>query len=160
MRIVESKIEVKLARKEDIPWIVRHRIEMFRSMGYTDDILSNAQPEIEKFLENDWVDGLRCFLVIEEEIVVGGCAVSIYSRLPNPRKTHGAKIGYIHNLFIEPEYRNRGIATALLLEVITFCKNEGIFKFTLHDTAMSAGIYNRLGFKRVENYYDVWVDPE
>ncbi len=153
-------MKVRLAKREDIPWIVHHRIEMFRSMGYTDDILANARPEIEKFLENDWVGDPRCFLVIEEGTVVGGCAVSIYSRLPNPRKTHGAKIGYIHNLFIEPKYRNRGIATALLLEVFAICKNEGIFKFTLHDTDMSAGIYDRLGFKKVENYYDLWVDPE
>ena len=81
------------------------------------------------------------------------------TRLPNPKRIEESKIGYIHNVFVEPQFRSRGIATALLTEVISICKKEGILKFTLHDTEQSAEIYRRLGFTKVENYYELWIKP-
>ncbi|MHA1907656.1 MAG: GNAT family N-acetyltransferase [Candidatus Thorarchaeota archaeon] len=151
-------MEIRLANRENIPWIVHHRIEMFRSMGYDDKQLKSAKLKIEEFMQNDWDENIKCFLVIENGDVVGGCAVSIYSRLPNPKRVHSAKIAYIHNVFVEPDFRRKGIATALMVEVLSFFQKRGTLKFTLHDTEMSSGIYTKLGFSRVNNYYELWTD--
>jgi len=152
-------MKIRLAKREDIPWIVHHRIEMFRSMGYADEQLRSAIPKIEDFMENDWDDSIKCFLIIENGDTIGGCAVSIYSRLPNPRRVHSAKIAYIHNIFVEQKFRRKGIATALMTEILSYFQKRGIHKFTLHDTEMSSGIYSRFGFSKVKNYYELWIDP-
>jgi GNAT superfamily N-acetyltransferase len=153
-------MRMKLATREDIPWIVHHRIEMFRSMGYSESLLTKAKAEIESFMENEWDESIECFLVIIEEEVVGGCAVSVYSVLPNPRKTLAAKRACIHNMFVEPQFRNQGIATFLMTEVLSYCRKKGILKATLHDTDMSSGLYKKLGFTKVENYYELWMEPD
>ncbi|UCE08960.1 MAG: GNAT family N-acetyltransferase [Candidatus Thorarchaeota archaeon] len=153
-------MKIRLAQKDDIPRIIHHRIEMFRSMGYDDELLRRATPKIQDFMENEWDDSIKCFLATENGEVVGGCAVSVYSRLPNPRKIQCARIAYIHNVFVEPEFRRKGIATALMIEVVSFFTKRGIKKFTLHNTEMSSGLYRRLGFTKVENYYELWTDTE
>ncbi|MHA2188000.1 MAG: N-acetyltransferase family protein [Candidatus Thorarchaeota archaeon] len=153
-------MKVRLATREDIPWIVHHRIEMFRSMGYSESLLTKARVGIESFMENEWDESIECYLVIIEEEIVGGCAVSVYSRLPNPRKTHAAKIACIHNVFVEPQFRNQGIATALMTEVLSHCRKKGILKATLHDTDMSSSLYRKLGFTKVKNYYELWMEPD
>ncbi|MHA1959425.1 MAG: GNAT family N-acetyltransferase [Candidatus Thorarchaeota archaeon] len=153
-------MEVRLAHRADIPWLVHHRIEMFRSMGYDDELLRNVTPIIGGFMENEWDESIKCFLAIEDCDVVGGCAVSVYSRLPNPKRVHCARIAYIHNVFVEPEFRRKGIATALMNEILSYFKKRGIEKFTLHDTDMSSGMYRKLGFTKVENYYELWTDPD
>jgi GNAT superfamily N-acetyltransferase len=155
-----TPMRVRLATREDIPWVVHHRIEMFRSMGYSESLLTKVKGGIESFMLNEWDESIECLLAIIEEEVVGGCAVSVYSVLPTPRKTHAAKRAYIHNVFVEPVFRNKGIATAPVIEVLSYCQKRGIYKFTLQDTDMSTGIYLRLGFTKVENYYDLWIGPD
>jgi ribosomal protein S18 acetylase RimI-like enzyme len=148
---------VRRATDADIPLIIHHRIEMLQSMGYSESELNKVKLGVENYLRNDWDDSVKCYLVAIEDEVVGGCAVSIYSRLPSPRAPSVSKVGYIHNVFVEPEFRNKGIATELMKRTLTLCRKEGAFMVTLHDTNMSSGIYIRLGFKKVENYYDLWM---
>ncbi len=148
---------VRRASYDDIPLIVHHRIEMLRSMGYSESVLNMTKSGVENYLRNDWDESVKCFLVIIEDEVVGGCAFSVYSRLPSPRAPSVSKVSYIHNVFVEPEFRNRGIATELIKRMLTLCCKEGAFKVELHDTSMSSGIYRKLGFKKVENYCDLWM---
>ncbi|MHA1948977.1 MAG: GNAT family N-acetyltransferase [Candidatus Thorarchaeota archaeon] len=150
-------MEVRRASNKEIPFIIHHRIEMLRSMGYSESILRRTRAGVERYLTNDWDESVKCFLAVIEETVVGGCAVSIYQRLPSSRTPNVSRVGYIHNVFVEPQFRKRGIATALMEEMLSLCRKEGAFKVALHDTAMSSGIYRRLGFKKVENYYDLWM---
>jgi GNAT superfamily N-acetyltransferase len=140
------------ATKEHINWIVRHRTEMFRDMNWSTKELDTAESLVRRYLEDSWDKRIFCFLAIENKWIIGGCSVSLFPILPSSQTPSGIH-GYIHNLFVEKEYRKRGIATKLLEYVIGFCKEKGVSKCWLHSTDLGLSIYLKAGFEKCENYY-------
>lgn len=145
-------MEIRRATKEHIDWIIRHRIGMFRDMDWSEDDLESTEPLVRKYLEESWDDRITCFLALENSQIVGGCAVTLFPILPSSQ-TPGGLHGYIHNLFVERDYRRRGIATQLLDHAISFCKENNVSKCWLHSTDMGLSIYLKSGFEKCENYY-------
>ncbi|MFX1485053.1 MAG: GNAT family N-acetyltransferase [Promethearchaeota archaeon] len=152
-------IRIRRAKRKDIPWIVHHRIEMFRSMGYASDVLTKGKSGIESFMDKDWDDTIEYFLATIGGNVLGGCAVTVYSVLPNPKRAHTSKIACVHNMFVEPQFRRQGIATALMKHVLSHCRTKGIFKATLHATKMSLDLYRKLGFVKNDDCYELLIKP-
>ncbi|MHA1960641.1 MAG: GNAT family N-acetyltransferase [Candidatus Thorarchaeota archaeon] len=145
MKVVE-------ASEDHIDWIVRHRLEMFRSMGWTDEELEKTSPFVRRFLLNSWDENLRCFLALIEDDVVGGCAIGIGATLPTYKNPSG-KSASIHNLYVEPAFRKLGIGAALVGYALDVCRSEGIRRVTLQATEMGLRIYENEGFVKVENHY-------
>ena len=69
-------------------------------------------------------------------------------------------IADILNLFVFPEHRNSGKATALLQETINTLKQQGILTFYLEvkkSNTAAIALYEKVGFKKVreiKNYYE------
>jgi GNAT superfamily N-acetyltransferase len=145
-------MEIVKAERDHINWIIRHRIEMFRDMGWNKEELDQTEPLVRAYLESLWDDQIICFLAIADDQVVGGCAVSMNHILPSYLSPTG-RHGYIHNLFVEEEYRRKGIGARLLEHTIDDCKERGISKVWLHSTDKGLQIYLKAGFERSENFY-------
>jgi GNAT superfamily N-acetyltransferase len=144
------------AGSEHIDWIVRHRVEMFRSMGWNDQDLDATSSATEKFLRTQWEGEPACYLKIERNMIVGGLAVSHYQVLPSGRNPSGL-CAYVLNMFVEPEYRRKGIATELIEFVISKCREKGVGKVALHATEMGWPIYEKAGFTKTENYMEKYL---
>ncbi|MFX0108870.1 MAG: GNAT family N-acetyltransferase [Candidatus Hodarchaeota archaeon] len=147
-------MEIVAATKEDGKWIIHHRIEMFRSMGWSNNELDATRAAMEGFFEDRWDGNPACYLAMEGNEVVGGCAVAFYADLPSSKNKAG-KSAYIMNMYIEPEFRGRGIGTSLLNRILNECKTRGIGKVALHDTEMSRSIYEKHGFSKCKNCYEL-----
>lgn len=66
------------------------------------------------------------------------------------RNDYSTLTGYISLLAVEPQYRNRHIASMLLNEAICDCKANGFEKIRLEvldDNAKAIKLYNKFGFK-------------
>ena len=50
------------------------------------------------------------------------------------------------NVFTEPQWRQRGIASLLIKEIIIWSKSEQIDRLVLHASDKGRSIYERLGF--------------
>ena len=144
------------ATAEHIDWIIRHRIEMFRSMGWTDEDLLITGEITRAFLERDWTDNPEVLIALEQNEVAGGVAINYSLMLPDNRNLTG-KCAYIMNMYVEPEYRNKGIATQLMEKVLEICKEKGVGKISLHATDMGERIYSNLGFEKSDSYYQVYL---
>ncbi|MHA2242455.1 MAG: GNAT family N-acetyltransferase [Candidatus Thorarchaeota archaeon] len=140
------------AETKDGDWIIRHRIEMFRWMDFSEEDLIATEPLVREFLKGKWGDEIDFFLAVENDEVVGGCAVSYSQILPSHVNPTG-KQAYLHNLYVEPEHRHKGFATKLINFVLDLCLKQGIRKINLHSTDMGQRIYDQAGFVKVENYY-------
>jgi len=148
------------ADKRHIKYIIRHRVEMFRSMGWNNLDLKIVETTTRNYLEEKWdTKNPEVILKQVDSNIVGGCAIAFYSVLPDNRNLSG-KCGYILNMFIEPEYRGRGYATELIQHIIEISLSRGINKLSLHDTEMSRGIYEKNGFFRSQNYYQKYQKEE
>ena len=58
-----------------------------------------------------------------------------------------SKYGIIENVFVDPEYRNNGIATSLVEEAIKYAKENSLYKVVLNCSDKNVDLYHRNGFK-------------
>ncbi len=142
------------ATTEHIDWIIHHRVEMFRSMGWCDDDLAITEEATRNFLENEWSDNLEVLLATEDGEIVGGVAITYNVRLPSNRNLTGFS-AYIMNMYVESKSRGEGIATRLMQRSLEICQERGVGKVSLHATDMGEGLYRKLGFAKSENFYEL-----
>ena len=133
------------ATRDDSNWILHHRIEMLTDMGLDTDYIDETAELTEKYLEEDWMRGYRYFLVEENNEVIGGCGISPFKIPPQVSQRSGV-YAYLSNMYVEQEYRRRGVGTALIRHVIDFCRAEGIGLLFLHASDEGHPLYEAEGF--------------
>jgi GNAT superfamily N-acetyltransferase len=69
----------------------------------------------------------------------------IYEKPPSIRSVTG-KVGYVTNVYTRPEWRGRGVASALMKLIVDFAKDAHIGKLHLGTTELGRGVYTRVGF--------------
>ena len=84
------------------------------------------------------------FLVEDDSKVVGGCGISTF-RIPPQLSQPKGTYAYLSNMFIEPEYRGKGVGK-LLVYIVEFCKVEKIGLLFLHASDKGLPLYQFLGF--------------
>jgi ribosomal protein S18 acetylase RimI-like enzyme len=66
---------------------------------------------------------------------------------PHPFDPEGELRGYLLNVYVEPEYRKRGLAHQLVERSMAEARRRGIRVVTLHSSPAGRAIYERLGFR-------------
>ena len=64
---------------------------------------------------------------------------------------HGAKMGYVQNLYVAPNYRRRGVGSRLLQEIIERAKAKGVLEVhvsTEFENKPAIELYKKQGFLR------------
>ena len=82
--------------------------------------------------------------------VIGGAGAQIRSILPRPRPgseelEHGPE-AIVLNVYVEPAWRRRGVADALMRAVLDGLAGRGIRRIVLHASDEGRRLYERLGF--------------
>ena len=142
------------------------RIEDIRSLfsEYT-DMLVSINPEFHLYLEiqhyDDEKENLslkyalpdgRLYLDISDDGIARGCIAL--------RKLSDGK-GEVKRLYIRPEYRGNGIATALVERIIEDARNIGykeLYLDTLPELESAVRLYKSFGFEETGQYNDSPVD--
>lgn len=66
---------------------------------------------------------------------------------PHPFDPEGELRGYLLNVYVEPEYRKRGMAHELVGRCMAEARRRGIRVVTLHSSQAGRSIYERLSFR-------------
>jgi len=77
--------------------------------------------------------------------VVATSGLMLYRRPPTVGNLSGRE-GFLTNMYTMPAWRGRGLATALLAEVLAFVKNTGVHRIRLHATEAGRPVYLKAGF--------------
>ncbi|MDR2945400.1 MAG: GNAT family N-acetyltransferase, partial [Candidatus Adiutrix sp.] len=85
------------------------------------------------------------FLAEDDGRPAGAAFLSVYERPANPGIPNGLW-GEVSNVFIYPEYRKRGLATALMQRLITLARERGVSRLDLSATEAGRPVYEKLGF--------------
>ncbi len=140
---------IRTATVSDVDTVVHHRCEMYRSMGYADEqalehVVDNCRP----FFQSALADGsYRAWMaVIAGGKIVGGGGVGLIPWPGNPRDPR-CRRAIILNMYVEPEFRRRGIARALMQTMIDWCRAEGLVTVDLHASDEGRLLYESMGFK-------------
>lgn len=96
--------------------------------------------------------------------VIGGAGVQLRELLPRPHPAHSRLMrgpqGLVLNVFTERAWRRRGVAEALMRELLGWCRDHGVESVVLHASKEGRPLYEKLGFTATnEMRYDGGVTP-
>ncbi len=91
--------------------------------------------------------GLTRVWVIEDggQVMASG-ALKFTDWLPRPDGLRRGLV-YVHSVYTEPAYRQRGLARRILNAMLDYCRENGWPRISLHASEMGRGLYEQLGFK-------------
>lgn len=136
------------AAMEDIPLLVRCRIDLLHSA------IGEGDPARWEYVKEQLADYYRQALPQEAHIAylaydggrcVGTGGVCFYRVLPTYVKPTGQK-AYIINMYTDPAYRRRGIATEILDKLVKAALEKGARYISLEATTMGRPLYEKYGF--------------
>jgi ribosomal protein S18 acetylase RimI-like enzyme len=146
---------VRQADVTDIQLLALHRAAMFRDMGrllaHQEEVLERATAS---YLRDALPRGEYLAWVAEDSgprpTVVGGAGVQLRPILPRPGADDDhLELGpeaIILNVYVEPDWRRRGVADALMRAVLDALALRGIRRIVLHASDDGRRLYERLGF--------------
>lgn len=155
-------LETRTATPADAKLITRHRHRMFVDAGRADnqvlEVMSrNFEPWVAKAIENGRYIG---WLTSDGERVVAGAGLMIHDWAPHPLDPRSAYRGYLLNVYVEPEYRRRKLASHLIEMALAEARRRRIRVVSLHSTEAAHRLYESNGFRSTnEMFYVEPVEP-
>jgi GNAT superfamily N-acetyltransferase len=146
---------IRPATAADIPALAYHRAAMFRDMGtLMPDQMEPLQRATEAYLAEAMRRGEYLAWLAEHAEspsgILGGAGVQLRPILPRPRPgSDGLERGpeaIVLNVYVDPVWRRRGIAKALMRTLLDAISERGIGRIVLHASDEGRGLYERLGF--------------
>jgi GNAT superfamily N-acetyltransferase len=145
---IEGQLCIRLAGPGDAHTIAEHRVRLFQDTGRLDAadaaaMLAILPPILRSMLAGgEYVGWLA---VTDEARVVAGAGVQIRRLLPRP-ETLSVREALVVNVYVQPEYRRRGLARRLMLAIVDWCRGQAIERIALHASDMGRPLYESLGF--------------
>jgi GNAT superfamily N-acetyltransferase len=149
-----TKYAIRQATVSDAATIARHRVGMFRDMGQvpTDalaaELLERSTFAVDALLREGSYVGW--FAVNESGRVLAGAGAHVKPQLP--RISHDgiavvtAALPLVVNVYTEPEFREQGIARALMNTLMKWVTSRGFDRVMLHASELGRPLYQSLGF--------------
>ena len=88
--------------------------------------------------------------------IIGTSGLLIIFKVPQIWNPTGRE-SYIFNMYTQPEWRRKGIGTALLEKLLEESKSRGINLVALHGTDLGKAVYVKSGFKTSDHYMSLWM---
>lgn len=152
-------LETRRATPADAALITHHRRRMFVDAGRADnqvlDVMArNFEPWVAKAIEDGIYIG---WLTSDGDRVVAGAGLMILDWAPHPldpRSTHRA---YLLNVYVEPDYRRKKLASHLIEFALAEARRRKIRVVALHSTDEARRLYETNGFRRTNEMF--YVEP-
>jgi ribosomal protein S18 acetylase RimI-like enzyme len=132
---------------EDLDLVCRHREEMFRDAGRGDGELALMTRHFREWLGPRLLDGSYFgYVMLDNGAPIAGIGLMLIDWPPHPMHPTQDKRGYVLNVFVEPDYRKRGLARELMSRAETEFARRGVGYAVLHATDKGRPLYHELGW--------------
>jgi len=141
-------LRIRRGTPNDLDLVMRHRIGMFRAMGYSELELAVVREASLPYFAKQLAQGAYhgWFFENAEGRVVAGGGITMLDYQPHPRDPQPLR-PYIVNVYTEPEYRRRGLARLLMDAMVEWCKAEGYYSVSLQASTEGRPLYEAMGFE-------------
>ena len=140
-------MDIRTLGIDDIDLICRHREEMFRDAGRSDDVLTPMTERFREWVRPRLLDGSYFgYVVLDDGVPVAGIGLMLIDWPPHPEHPTHEKRGYVLNVYVEPDYRQRGLARELMRLAETEFVRRGVCFAVLHATEKGRSLYQELGW--------------
>jgi GNAT superfamily N-acetyltransferase len=136
------------ATVNDAALITAHRHAMFASMPNPNRrALETMSGAFEPWIGEKLAKGRYIGWIAEESgRVAGSAGLLILDWPPHPLDPSGHERAYVLNVFVEPDFRKRGLAHELLEHCMAEARRRGIHVITLHASDAGRPVYEGYGF--------------
>ncbi len=137
---------IRPATIADVPYIVRHREQMFRDMGIP-ALFEEMTAGMESWLRHAIPSHTyRGWLAIAERgDVAGGGGLIVIPWPPGPISLD-PRCGFVFNVYTEPAHRHQGLARQLMEAMHAWCRSEGVERIVLNASAFGQSLYESMGY--------------
>jgi ribosomal protein S18 acetylase RimI-like enzyme len=155
-------LETRTATPADAGLVTHHRRRMFVDAGRADnqilDIMArNFEPWVAKAITDGKYIG---WLTSDEGRVVAGAGLMLLDWAPHPLDPRSTQRGYLLNVYVEPDYRRKKLASQLIELALAEARRRKIRVVALHSTEEGRRLYESNGFRRTnEMFYVEPVEP-
>ncbi len=140
-------MDIRAIATDDVDLICRHREEMFRDAGGRYDVLRLMTEQFREWLRPRLVDGSYFgYMMSDGGAPVAGIGLMLIDWPPHPAHPLQDKRGYVLNVFVEPDYRNRGLARELMRLAEAEFVTRGASYAVLHATDKGRPLYQGMGW--------------
>jgi len=122
-------IPIRVLTEEDFPFAV----------FLTDTVTWGFTEEDFRYMVNLEPDG--CFIVLDDKERIGITTTITYG-----------KVGWIGNVIVDENYRNRGVGSVLLKHAVNFLRERSVKTINLLSYVHAVPFYERLGFRSVTGF--------
>jgi ribosomal protein S18 acetylase RimI-like enzyme len=152
-------LETRAATAADAHLITHHRRRMFVDAGRADNqILSvmsqHFEPWVAKMIDEQTYFG---WLTADGDRVIAGAGLLILDWPPHPLDPRSSHRGYLLNVYVEPEYRRRKLASHLIEFALAEARRRKIRVVALHSTEEGRRLYESNGFRQTNEMF--YVEP-
>lgn len=158
MKLDSLGLIIRRAEPSDAGIIAWHRARMFQDMGEVPpELFESLRAGAKRWLTNafpkgEYVGWLGCDPK-SPEVIISGAGVQLRRVAPHPfTKANGeaaiaeGRHAIVINVFTEPEWRRRGLATLLMREILEWARTERIERLLLHASKDGHALYESMGF--------------
>ena len=140
---------LRLATLDDIQKLVELRIKFLKEVRIDSptDGLDEYREVMSNYLKKEMPSGnFIAWLAITNNEIIATSGLITIQRQPQLWNMSGQEV-YIMNMYTKPEWRRKGIGTAILEKLIDEARNRGVEAIKLHATPMGKALYEKRGFK-------------
>ncbi len=155
-------MDTRTAKASDAEIITHHRKQMYVEAGRQDDgglelMAEHFTPWVAEMMEKGKYLG---WLTTDKERVIAGVGLLILDWPPHPIDPRQCYRGYLLNLYVEPEYRHRRLASNLIEMVLGEARSRQIRVVALHSTDEARPLYEGNGFRATNELFRIEADEE
>ena len=141
-------LTTRRATVDDSGLITRHRKAMFADMRNApeqilEEMARHFEPWVRRMIADEKYAG---WIISDGERDIASAGLLILDWAPHFLDPRGEHRGYVLNVFVEPEYRRRGLAQTLTNACMDEARRRRIGVVALHASAKGQPVYEKLGF--------------
>jgi GNAT superfamily N-acetyltransferase len=144
---------IRLVTQQEFPIVARHRLRMFQDMGSVPPVIADQlQQSSERALASLLASGeyVGWFAVNASGEVIAGVGAHIKTQLPRVSLVRDevvdSPVPLVVNVYTEPDWRGRGIARALMRQLMSWAAGQEYDRVVLHASDAGRALYVSLDF--------------
>ena len=158
LQLAEMSITYRLAGISDIETLVDQRMRFFRDAKPEMDAEPLREPNRIYYAETLPTGECVYWLAMHDDRCIGGAGFALRRYAPGYMLRDGVS-AYVFNVFVEPDYRKRGIAKEIMRRLMDEARKRGIGRLDLHATEAGRPLYEKLGFEPPDHVWLEWYAP-
>ena len=138
-------VEIKKATTSDLQVEMDIRLEMLRVVNQLQHDASFSEELIERS-KDYFTSGDQTTVLAQDNGVTFGCASISYITIMPTFDHPTGKRAHLMNVYVRKEYRGKGIAAAMIKQLLVEAKKRNVTEISLDATEMGRPVYKKIGF--------------